>query len=194
MQEHWNKMYQSDNGAWERPDIWLVKALEAQPVGTALEFGAGSGTNALWMAANGWQVTALDYAPAGVDLIRKRAEAAMLSLTAEVADITRYNASTEFDLVYMCYIHLPAAEARKAFANAVASLKPGGRLLYIGMTDVTDLPASADPAWFARAETVCSMLPDSMTVTRSQTAARTVQYSSDMTVDVTGVLVDARKS
>ena len=46
------------------------------PVGRALDLGAGEGRNALWLAARGFTVTAVDFAKVALDRGRQQAEAA----------------------------------------------------------------------------------------------------------------------
>src|SRR5579885_2975421 len=57
----------------------LVEAIEgpqALPPGRALDLGCGTGTNALYLARHGWQVTGIDFAAPAIEQARRKAQAA----------------------------------------------------------------------------------------------------------------------
>jgi methylase of polypeptide subunit release factors len=63
--EFWEARYNTNRG--ENGHVWSgrVNATVAHEVtgltpGTALELGSGEGADALWLAAHGWRVTAID--------------------------------------------------------------------------------------------------------------------------------------
>jgi len=54
------------------PNPELTAALASEPAGRALDLACGSGRHAWWLAARGWQVTAIDIIPVtleGVEFI-----------------------------------------------------------------------------------------------------------------------------
>ncbi len=57
-----------------RPASILLEALPLIPSGRALDVAAGAGANAVFLAENGWQVTAVDFSPAALDLAARLAE------------------------------------------------------------------------------------------------------------------------
>lgn len=193
MQQMWNRMYEHDKGEGCDADAWLVNALADMAPGHALEFGAGTGLNALWLARQGWRVTAIDFADVAVAYLAAQAKAASLPVTAKVADITAYQDARSYDLVYMCYIHLEAEDQRQMLARAARQLKRGGRMLYIGLTGVANLPDHVDPASFASARTIAAYLPAEMRLVRQQEARRLVPLSADEVIEEQGVLVEAVK-
>ena len=83
------------------PNAFLVEMTKSRPVGTALDVGRGQGRNALYLAAEGWEVTGLDPAGEAVALARER-----------------------WDLILLSDI-----EARTLVDEIVASLRPGGLLV-----------------------------------------------------------------
>ena len=64
----WNARYAEGDLPWDtgKPDEHLVKAVEGGAVkpGRTLEIGCGTGTNALWLAARGFDVLAVDLGAA----------------------------------------------------------------------------------------------------------------------------------
>jgi tellurite methyltransferase len=55
------------------PASILLEALPLLPRGRALDAAAGAGSNAVFLAENGWQVTAVDFSSAGLDLAERLA-------------------------------------------------------------------------------------------------------------------------
>ncbi len=70
----------------------------SQP-GRALDIGCGSGVDSVYLASQGWQVTALDFVSEALDMTRRRAEEAGVTLTLAEADIRTWDSGDTFDLV-----------------------------------------------------------------------------------------------
>ena len=67
-QEYWDERYGSATSVWSgNPNPRLVEHAECLPAGTALDVGSGEGADAIWLAARGWQVTAIDIFPVALD-------------------------------------------------------------------------------------------------------------------------------
>lgn len=70
----WEQLYRDRFTPWDvkRPDSHLVDIVENFPVKPCrvLELGCGTGTNAIWLAARGFDVTALDLSETALDLAR----------------------------------------------------------------------------------------------------------------------------
>lgn len=68
----WNERYSRGDLPWDsaEPDSNLVQALRdlQLPPGRALDIGSGTGTNALWLAAQGFDVLGVDISARAVDL------------------------------------------------------------------------------------------------------------------------------
>ena len=59
--EDWNRRYASAELVWTaEPNRFLVAEVGGLPAGSALDLGAGEGRNAVWLAQQGWQVTAVN--------------------------------------------------------------------------------------------------------------------------------------
>lgn len=74
----WNERYAKDDAPWDtgEPDDNLKALLDRGVVttGRALEIGCGTGTNALWLAERGFDVTACDISKLAIDQARAKLE------------------------------------------------------------------------------------------------------------------------
>lgn len=132
----WDDRYSATDLVWSgEPNMWVVDAVASSPPGRALDVAAGEGRNALWLAAQGWEVMATDFSPVAVDRARRLAgeldDEARARLTLAVGDATTAAPVEEQDLVILCYLHLPGAEWRSALEHAVAATAVGGRVVVV---------------------------------------------------------------
>ena len=115
------------------PESQLVSEVGDLAPGSALDVGCGEGADALWLARQGWTVTATDIS--SIALSRARANTASSGATIEWfhADLTKWNPPERaFDLVSAQFFHLPEpmrSDAMRRMGDAVA---PDGRLLIVG--------------------------------------------------------------
>ncbi|WP_185012938.1 class I SAM-dependent methyltransferase [Streptomyces sp. AK010] len=117
-----------------KPDESLVAAVERREAGggRALDLGCGPGRNALYLAARGFEVDAVDLSSAAVDWARERArEAGIEGVRFHRGDAFAL-AATElagpYDLVYDsgCFHHLPPHRRVSYLALLEQLLAPGG--------------------------------------------------------------------
>lgn len=194
IKDMWNEMYRDESALGCGPDDWLVDVLERRKPGRALEFAAGAGANALWLASKGWSVTATDYAERAITHLQGQLEGSSLDVRAKVADALTYDGDTaQYDLVYMCYLHLPESERRRMLENAARHLKKGGRLIYIGIVAPEGLPDGIDPAWFADLPAVEASLPPSLEACARQGARRFVPVSTEEGFEQNAIYLEAEK-
>lgn len=105
------------------------------PPGRALDLGCGEGGDAVWLARQGWRVTATDIS--GVALERARAHAEEAGVGDRVDwqrhDLARSFPDGEFDLVSACFLHTYGDFPReRVLRRAAAAVAPGGVLLVVG--------------------------------------------------------------
>lgn len=128
----WDERYAAAEWPTE-PDPLLVSLAGTLPAGRALDLGCGTGRNAVWLAAAGWDVTGVDGSSVGLAQAGDRAAAAGATLTTVQADLLEYTPEAGgYDLVVVANIHLPVAQRDRLFAAAAAALAPGGHLYLVG--------------------------------------------------------------
>lgn len=122
-------------------DLPLWRELAAAASGPVLDIGAGTGRVALDLASRGVEVTALDIDAALIGALAERAQAAGLTVVAEVADARDFELPAAFAaiIVPMQTIQLLGGPAGRAglLRSARAHLSPGG-LLAIAIADALD--------------------------------------------------------
>src|SRR5438445_5280015 len=73
----WQERYRSGDTPWDtgQPSSELQRVIAAENIRPcrALELGCGSGTNAIWLAKQGFEVTAVDLSSLAVSRARERA-------------------------------------------------------------------------------------------------------------------------
>ena len=80
----------------------LIEGPAALPAGTALDIGCGTGDSAIYLARQGWQVTAVDFAAKALETARAKAAAEHVGVDFLRADATRLNSAgigTAFELI-----------------------------------------------------------------------------------------------
>lgn len=118
-----------------RPSAWLVEAVKSRwvrPPARLLDLGCGAGTNALWMARQGFNVTGLDLAPTAIDRARERARRAKVDVDfgeGDVLDLPFGPASFDVATDIGCFHALPLARRRDYAAEVARVLRPEGVFL-----------------------------------------------------------------
>jgi len=140
MNQHtdWNDRYREGNLPWDtgRPSSELQAVLSQNAIRPcrALEIGCGTGTNSVWLAQQGFEVTGLDVAPLAVEQAKKRAHAAGVQARFLVADVLQLpDLGGPFDFFFDrgCY-HAVRRTAPTEYAPAVArQLAAGARGLLL---------------------------------------------------------------
>lgn len=130
----WDERYGATDLVWSAdPNRFVVEETADLRPGRALDLAAGEGRNAIWLAGQGWQVTAVDFSPVGVDKGRRLADAAGVEVAWLVADATTWEPPAQgFDLVLVAYLQLPPDGRRAAHRRAAEAVAPGGTLLIVG--------------------------------------------------------------
>jgi SAM-dependent methyltransferase len=162
--EEWNERYRESELVWSvGPNQFVEAELAELPPGRALDLAAGEGRNSIWLAGQGWRVTAVDFARAGLDKGRVLAQG--LAVEWVCADATTWSTEPSYDLCLVAYLQLRAAERREAVRRGYRSLVVGGTFLLVAhdtsnLTEGTGGPT--DPAVLMTAEDVLGDLGGEM--------------------------------
>lgn len=140
----WDRRYSGPDPTWSgNPNGTLVAEVTGLPAGRALDVGAGEGADALWLAEQGWQVTATDISAKA--LARARAEATRRGLVVRLlhgaADDPEPYAGETYDLVSLQYGSFGRTPDRRALRSLLDAVAPGGTLLAVHH----DMSAVHDP-------------------------------------------------
>ena len=134
--EYWEDRYSGATPQWSgNPNAALVREIAGVPAGTALDLGSGEGGDAVWLASQGWTVTAVDIAPSALAIGAAAAERAGVGERIDwvAADLADWSPVGEFDLVSAQFLHsfidLPREDILRRAAAAVAS---AGLLVIVG--------------------------------------------------------------
>jgi 2-polyprenyl-3-methyl-5-hydroxy-6-metoxy-1,4-benzoquinol methylase len=114
----------------EKPNELLARAVEGTKPGRALDVAMGQGRNAVFLAANGWDVTGFDIAEEGLKAARASADKLGVKLNLVRAETGAFDFGTaQWDLVVMTYAFAPVGEP--GFMSRLwKSLKPGGLVVF----------------------------------------------------------------
>lgn len=127
----WDDIWTGFEDSPSKPDVILIEQTRDITPGRALEIGCGMGANALWLAEQGWQVTAIDFSERAIESAKRLADQRGVAVEFVVADASTYQPSEQFDLITSFYTHLPPTSRAKMLANASKALAPGGTLLFV---------------------------------------------------------------
>lgn len=103
--DDWNKRYETADKPWDSGirsrELARVLGSEVVPRGRAAELGCGTGTNAVFLAQQGFDVTAFDFAPLALEAARHRAQEAGVEIEWIAADLCRVESNPgKFDFIF----------------------------------------------------------------------------------------------
>jgi SAM-dependent methyltransferase len=127
----WNERYERGALAYgEAPNDFLVAQVGQLRPGTCLCLAEGQGRNAVWLAEQGFAVTAVDQSEVGMAKALEFAKARGVAILTEVADLREFDLGTErWDNIVSIFGHLPTDLRRDVHRRVVAALRPGGIFL-----------------------------------------------------------------
>lgn len=132
----WDEMHgRRDPDRLGAPHPQLVDAIGGATAGSALDLGSGSGANAVWLAGQGWTVTAVDVSQVALDMTTHHAERAGVAARVRPlrADLRDWRAPGTFDLVGSFFLHTPLElDTGSLLARAASWVAPGGTLVIVG--------------------------------------------------------------
>lgn len=162
----WDQRYADDDLPWDSgtPDLHLRRVVEEQGIqpGRALEIGCGTGTNAIWLAEHGFQMTGMDISPKAIARAEAKVAAAGVDCHLVAGDfLVDQVPGAPFDFVYDrgCFHVFDAFEERSRFASRLADLLVPQGLWHslIGSTDGP--PRDSGPPRRSATEIVAAVEP-----------------------------------
>jgi hypothetical protein len=126
--ERWQARWAERASGPGEPEPFLVREAGELRHGRLLDVAAGDGRNALWLAAWGFAVTAIDVAPAAIARLSKATATRGLAVDAHVADLDQADAlsgQNPFDALVVTRFRPSPWQ----WEVLLPRLRPGGRLL-----------------------------------------------------------------
>jgi SAM-dependent methyltransferase len=135
-ESYWEDRYRASERVWSgAPNVVLTRAVAALTPGTALDLGCAEGADAIWLAGNGWRVTAVDVSATALERGAGQAASAGVAdqITWQKHDLSATFPTGRYDLVSVQFLHSPSLEwPREAILRqAAAAVAPGGVLLIV---------------------------------------------------------------
>lgn len=126
--QDWDARYAASERIWSvEPNQFVAAELVDLPPGRAVDLAAGEGRNAIWLAAQGWDVTALDYSAVAID----RGRAVSDEVTWVVGDALTTSLPSGLDLALISYLQLAHDAMATVVRRAYDALAPGGTFFLI---------------------------------------------------------------
>lgn len=125
--KRWDKKYRGEALADGRePNPFLKRHGRFPDRGRALDLACGEGSNAVFLAKQGWEVDAVDISPVGLRKARNLAKQAGVKVNLIQADLDSYRISgEEYDQITVFYFW-----DRRLIPRLKKGLKKGGRILF----------------------------------------------------------------
>lgn len=125
----WNERYRSVDRVWSTgPNLFVEDRLRGDQPGRGLDLAAGEGRNSVWLAEQGWEMTAVDFSDVAVEKgIEQKPGIEFI-----VADVLEWEPAGDFDLILIAYLHLRETDFEKIVRRSVQWLRPGGQIFLVG--------------------------------------------------------------
>lgn len=123
----------------------VLAATALVPPGKTLDLGCGNGRNSLYLAANGYSVTAWDKNPMSIANIERIKEAEGLeNLEIATVDLNALTFEGEYDFILSTVVlmFLEAQTIPGLIANMQRTTVPGGYNLIVAAMDTEDFPCT----------------------------------------------------
>lgn len=170
-QTDWDHRYSGERMWSGNPNGSLVAEVGDIAVGSALDVGAGEGGDAVWLAEQGWQVTANDISQNALDRIDQVAVdrgVRIETLRADMNQVDPFRGGT-FDLVSAQYASIPRSADNRGIENLLETVAEGGTLIVVGHDlepmrapiDVNETSRAFDPDAYIRVSDVAEALDGS---------------------------------
>lgn len=127
----WDDRYSAEHYVYgEEPNDFLRENYQRLPKGKILSLAEGEGRNAVFLAAQGYSVTAVDASSVGLKKAEQLAKKRGVSIECIHADLSDFEiAESSWDGIVSIFCHLPPEIRHKLYPSVVAGLKPLGVLL-----------------------------------------------------------------
>lgn len=128
----WHQRFDQDSYFYgTEPNDFLRENQAVIPAhGHVLSIGEGEGRNAVFLAEQGFKVTAIDHAASGLDKIHKLAAKRGVNVETQLVDLNDYVFEmNRWDGIIAIFCHLPPLLRQQVHQQILQALKPNGVFL-----------------------------------------------------------------
>lgn len=124
----WDRRYDRHEYVYgTAPNDFLVEAARYLPPGPVLCLGEGEGRNAVYLAEQGYEVTAVDASSVGLKKAQQLATERAVPITTCLADLADFVIQPEsWNGIVSIFCHLPPLLRAQVHRHCVEGLAPGG--------------------------------------------------------------------
>ncbi len=127
----WDERYSAEEYVYgTAPNDFLLENFACIPKGKVLSLAEGEGRNAVFLAKQGYAVTAIDASRVGLNKARKLAEESGVSVEFIHADLAHYELDeNQWDGIVSIFCPLPSVIRKQLYEKVMVSLKKNGVFL-----------------------------------------------------------------
>lgn len=127
----WDERYSAEEYIYGKtPNKFLAENYDVIPKGNVLSLAEGEGRNAVFLAKQGYRVTAVDASQVGLQKAGKLAQENGVSVELIHADLADFDiGENKWDGIVSIFCPLPSALRKELHKKVVAGLKPNGVFL-----------------------------------------------------------------
>lgn len=127
----WDERYNTEEYAYgTEPNDFLKMNVAAIPKGRVLSLAEGEGRNAVFLAKQGYSVTAVDSSSVGLDKAKKLAKENGVNIEFIYSDLADYEiGENQWDGIISIFCPLPTSLRKLVHKKVVRGLKPNGVFL-----------------------------------------------------------------
>lgn len=127
----WDERYSAEEYAYgTTPNEFLAEKVSCIPKGKVLSLAEGEGRNAVFLAKQGYSVTAVDASLVGLNKARKLAEEHDVVVEFIHADLADYDfGENKWDGIVSIFCPLPSSLRKEVYKKVIAGLKQNGVFL-----------------------------------------------------------------
>ena len=148
MRKQYSRLYASaerqEDLQWSRESIFepVIRVVESEPHGKALEFGCGAAATSIYLASQGWECTGVDFVSKAIRMAESERIRAKVELRLFESDILEIELSETFDMIldFGCLHSISGPDLFRYRKKLHGWLKPSGNyfLIHFGKRHLFD--------------------------------------------------------
>ncbi len=144
LKEEWDRDYRTiplEEIPWHtgKPEKILVELVEKGGIekGKVMDLCSGDGTNSIYLASQGFEVSGVDISPAAVKIAGKACAEKGVKCDYKSGDVLKLNTKGKYDFVFDrgCFHHIPPGKKKKYVEIAAGLLNKKGKMLLFCFSD-----------------------------------------------------------